>query len=105
MVKGQSKERRRFKRVSILQDVQFGDQEPRSYENISEDGMFIKTRDVFMEESILDLKFTLSKDLDPITVQAKVCHATEGKGMGVQFLELKPEDRNRIKEYIKTNMA
>ncbi len=92
---------RKFKRVSIMQDLNFGKQELRPLESVSEDGMFIPTPDVFMENSVLDLKFKLHNQRKQIVVKAKVRHAIVGVGMGVQFVNLKPEDRRRIRRFIK----
>jgi c-di-GMP-binding flagellar brake protein YcgR len=94
------KERRKFRRVSILQDLFFGDRLLHPLETISENGLFIATPDVFMKGSVLDLKFRLYRSEKPIVVKAEVRYAMEGRGMGVRFLDLKPEDRKRIKKFI-----
>jgi len=94
------KEKRKFKRVSILQDLFFGDRRLRPLETLSEEGMFIATPDVFLKGSILDLRFRLYKAEKPINVQAEVRYVQKGRGMGVRFLNLKPEDRKRIKQFI-----
>jgi c-di-GMP-binding flagellar brake protein YcgR len=95
------REKRKFKRVSILQDLYFGDQQMRPMESLSEEGMFIPTPDVFMKGSILDIKFKIFNDRNPISVQAEVRYVREGRGMGVRFLDIKPEDRKRIREFVK----
>ena len=94
-------ERRKYKRVSIFQEMYFGDRSVRRMDDISEQGMFIATPDIFMIGSILDLKFRLFNDDQPITVKAEVRYVQEGVGMGVHFTDLKGEDRERIKKFIK----
>jgi c-di-GMP-binding flagellar brake protein YcgR len=94
-------EKRKYKRVSILQDLHFGGKSIRKMENISEDGMFIPAADVFMSGSVLDLKFTLSNNQKPIVVKGEVRHAQEGVGMGVKFMDLKPADRKQIRAFVK----
>ena len=63
-------------------------------------GLMHRTMGGYLPESVLDLKFRLFNDDDPIEVQAEVRHVQEGIGMGVRFLNLKPEDRKRIQEFI-----
>lgn len=69
-------------------------------DDISEEGMFIATPDVFMKGSILDLKFRLFNQDQPISVKAEVRYVQEGVGMGVRFMNLEAEDRGRIKKFI-----
>jgi c-di-GMP-binding flagellar brake protein YcgR len=95
-----SKERRKYKRVTIVQEMFFGGRGIRKMDDISEEGMFITTPDAFMKGSILDLKFRLFNDDQPITVKAEVRYVKESVGMGVCFTNLKPEDRERIKKLV-----
>lgn len=93
-------ERRKYRRVTIVQEMLFGDRVSRKMDDISEEGLFIATPETFMEGSVLDLKFRLFNDGKLITVKAEVRYIQEGVGMGVRFKDLKPEDRKRIKEFI-----
>jgi len=93
-------ERRKYKRVTIIQEMFFGDRGVRKMDDISEQGMFIATPDVFMKGSILDLKFRLFNQDQPVSVKAEVRYVQEGVGMGVRFMNLKPEDRERIKAFV-----
>ena len=93
-------ERRKYKRVTIIQEMFFGDRGVRKMDDISEQGMFIATPDVFMKGSILDLKFRLFNQDQPVSVKAEVRYVQEGVGMGVRFMNLKPEDRERIKKFV-----
>jgi hypothetical protein len=94
------REKRHCRRVKILQDIHFGQQGQRRVDDISEQGMFIATPADYLPESVLDLKFRLFEDDAPIEVQAEVRYVQEGIGMGVKFLNLKPEDRKRIKKFV-----
>jgi len=94
-------ERRKHKRVSIIQEIFFGNRSLRRMDDISEQGMYIATPEVFMKGSIIDLKFRLFNDDQPVTVKAEVRYVQEGVGMGVRFTNLKAEDRERIKKFIK----
>ena len=94
-------ERRKHRRVTIFQEMFFGDRGERKMDDISEEGMFIATSEVFMKGSIIDLKFRLFNDDRPITVKAEVRYVQEGVGMGVHFTNLKTEDQERIKKFIK----
>jgi hypothetical protein len=94
------KEKRRHRRVKILQDIHFGDRGQRRMDDICEEGMFIATPTGYLPESVLDLKFRLFNDDVPIEVQAEVKYVQEGIGMGVRFLNLKPADRERIRKFV-----
>ena len=100
MKKKQWKEKRRFRRVSIFQELLFGDRQLRPLDALSEAGMFIATPDVFMKGSIIDLKFKLYNTEKPIVVKAEVRHVQKGRGMGVKFINLKPEDRKRLRQFV-----
>lgn len=93
-------ERRKYRRVTIIQEMFFGDRGIRKMDDISEQGMFIATPEVFMKGSILDLKFRLFNDDQPITVKAEVRYVQEGVGIGVRFMNLKPENRKQIKKFV-----
>jgi hypothetical protein len=95
-------DRRRFPRVSILQEILFDDRTLRKADDISEEGMFIATADTFLVGSVVDLKFRLFQDDRPIAVQAQVRHVTPGLGMGVRFLELPSAERSRIRKFVRT---
>ncbi len=94
------RERRRHKRVTILQEIFFGGRASRKMDDISEEGMFITSNEVFMVGSILDLKFRLFNDDQLITVKAEVRYSQEGVGMGVLFTNLKTKDRERIRAFV-----
>ena len=92
-------ERRRHQRVTIVQELLFGDRSRRKADDISEDGMFIVTHDQYLEHSVIDLSFRLFDEAEPIAVRAEVLHC-QPHGMGVKFVDLKPTDRERIRRFI-----
>ena len=93
-------ERRKHRRVTIFQEIFFGDKKSRRVDDISEEGMFIATADPFMKGSILDLQFRLFNEDKPISIKVEVRYAQEGVGMGVRFMNLKSEDGERIKKFV-----
>lgn len=101
MKRKRTNERRKCKRVTLFQEMYFGNRGVRKADDISEQGMFISAADVYLKGSIIDLKFRLFTKVDPITVQAEVCYSKEGKGMGVRFIDLKPKDRAQIRKFVK----
>ncbi|HEY5648107.1 MAG TPA: PilZ domain-containing protein [Nitrospiria bacterium] len=101
MASGTKSERRKHRRVTILQEVYFGEKKKRRLNDISEEGMFITTPEAFMKGSILDLSFRLFNDEKPIAVKGEVRYIEEGEGMGIRFVDLKPEDRERIRNFVK----
>lgn len=66
--------------------------------DISEDGMYIITKAEFLSGAILDIDFKI--DETPVKVKAIVQHSEPGIGMGVQFINLSPENYTLIKKFI-----
>lgn len=59
--------------------------------------MFIETIAAFPRGTVLDLKFRLREDDEaPVIVKARVLYSASSIGMGVEFLDLDPRDRDRI---------
>lgn len=101
MSKHGTHEKRSSNRVSILQEALFDGGKSHRATNVSEGGLFVATPESFyLEGSVLDLKFKLEGQDAPISTRAEVVHVVEGKGMGLRFLNLAPEDKERIRRYI-----
>jgi len=66
--------------------------------DISEDGMYIITKAEFLSGAVLDIDFKINDT--PIKVKAIVQHSQPGIGMGVQFINLTPENYTLIKEFV-----
>jgi len=75
--------------------------------NLSVGGMFLITKNPLPEQTRLRLRFCLPKDKNPVNALARVLWVREAvsaphlpPGMGVQFLECSPEDRQRIRAFV-----
>ena len=69
--------------------------------DLSVGGMYLETMTSFPEGTKLDLRFKIS-DADPefIEVQACVVYKQETVGLGLSFMNLSPENRDRIQKYV-----
>jgi CheY-like chemotaxis protein len=67
--------------------------------DISEDGMYIHTTANFVRDAVLDLDFDV--DNTHIKVKATIQHIQPGIGLGVKFINMSPEDRLVLKEFIR----
>ncbi len=99
-----SKEKRRNKRISIVKEIEVDGSRGRRATDLSVDGMYIDTFTPFAVGSTVELKFRLDDPddsvLSPIVTRAKVLYAQEGLGIGIQLIDLKADDRMRIKHQI-----
>jgi PilZ domain len=63
--------------------------------------MFIESIAAFPRDTVLKLKFKLGdNDSAPVVVQARVLYVANGIGVGVEFMDLTPEDRVRIEQLL-----
>lgn len=109
MAKGADK--RKSVRVPVDFEVRFtfGNQEHIAQAlNLSTDGMFIKTSYMLLQGDIVEVFFRLSGIDEPFWLKARVAWGTwiEGmnmptSGMGIQFVDLLPSQREHIKNYIR----
>jgi PilZ domain-containing protein len=92
---------RRWPRYSNLKDLSL------SYEgrsevfpirppDISPTGMFINTSADFPEGAILKVSFRLAKSNHPIDVRCEVRYCLAGVGIGVEFVNMHPDDQKAI---------
>jgi hypothetical protein len=97
-------EQRRSPRVSLFHEVVCeGRQATARSEaaDISIGGMFIDlVSPPFLPAELLTVRFPLGPDFRPVVVEAEVNYVQDGIGMGIRFLNLEPEDRERIDEYV-----
>jgi uncharacterized protein (TIGR02266 family) len=80
--------------------------------NISGGGIFIKTDEAFLLDTIVLLRFTLPHDSKPIEAEGKVvwCNPKGGrgyfpKGIGIKFTKLDSDDAERIKTFVDKHYA
>jgi c-di-GMP-binding flagellar brake protein YcgR len=70
--------------------------------NLSLGGMFIETTAPLPEESIFTVRFNLDQKDRVVTATAQVTYNIEKMGMGVNFMEIRPQDRDAIREYVES---
>lgn len=87
-------------RVTIVEDLYFDDKAIRPLVDLNQDGMFVATEAPYLEGSILELRFRLFQDDRKICTKAQVMYVQEGFGMGLQFVEISDEDRERIRSFV-----
>ncbi|MCX7944696.1 MAG: TIGR02266 family protein [Deltaproteobacteria bacterium] len=71
--------------------------------NISEGGLFFERTVPHPKGTIVNLKFTLPNQSEPIQVRGEIVNLpndSEGLGMGVKFLDLTEQQRKAISDYI-----
>ncbi len=75
--------------------------------NIGGGGLFIKTRDLLPVNTMVNLKFTLPDENEPIQTAGKVVwqRETEEKGMGVQFKNLNSKDEIKISALLRKSFG
>ncbi len=96
-------ERRRDKRISLIREIECEGEAGKFQKrlaDISFGGMFIDTLTAFAPGTIITIRFRLAHSDDPIVVTAKVLYVQDKIGTGVKFLDLKPEDREKIRELV-----
>lgn len=73
--------------------------------NISAGGMFIETKESLPVGTKLEMRFHLD-DGDPIVVaMGEVMYQVNKLGLGVRFVDLRPEDEDRIEDYVAKGIA
>src|SRR4051812_8744033 len=95
-------ERRATTRVNIRSQVWLGRDGVFTHSverltNLSTAGAFIETQNGHAVHSVLNMRFSLAADLITSTV---IVRYVQGRGMGVEFLDLSQEDRERIAAFI-----
>jgi len=70
--------------------------------DVSLGGMFIETTDPPPEGSLLTVRFNLDQKDRVVTASAQVVYNIEKMGMGVLFMEIKPQDRDAIRAYVES---
>ena len=94
-------EQTRFPRAALRVQVGHdGDELFGISRNISAAGMFIETRKVIALDPDLKLRFDLNDGGPPMSVSCQIRYLLPSSGLGVEFVDLSPGDRQRIKAYV-----
>ena len=67
-------------------------------------GAFLELGENHAIGSLVRLRFTTA-ELGEIACQAIVRNGLEGKGVGVEFLDIEPSDQERIKAFVEKHLA
>ncbi|MGE5326031.1 MAG: PilZ domain-containing protein [Deltaproteobacteria bacterium] len=103
LVENKKDERRQFPRVRLATQVESKDAVMLTFSrDVSEGGMFIECTSPQPTGSMLTLRFNLD-DQTNIVAKAVVTYQVRKFGMGVQFLDLTPENRKSIAAYVGRN--
>jgi hypothetical protein len=98
-------DRRKQKRIHFIKEVEVVGVGVRRCSDLSTDGMYLETVHSVPVGTLCDLQFKLSDtDPQPIKVQGRVIYVHDGVGMGLSFVNLKPEDSERIKQFVRIKL-
>jgi hypothetical protein len=102
--------RRTRQRASVRTEIWLGEngiftRSPEVLRDLSEGGAFVQTQQQFSKGSILSLCFDLPFTGYRISSTVIVRHCRDGAGIGVQFLDLSPEDRAELRDYVGDQVA
>ncbi len=92
-------ERRRYPRDRVSLRVECGRHDGVAIARASSlggGGLFLEQNDLTNLGSELDVRFRPAKHIPTIEAHVRVRHQIPGKGSGVEFLEIRPEDRQNI---------
>ena len=93
-------ENRSQKRISYIREIKIGSGIRRSTD-LSIDGMYLEASAKFPVGAFVELQFKLQEsDKIPLQLQAQVIYVHEGTGVGVRFLNLSTQDREKIQKFI-----
>lgn len=98
-------ERRKFQRLALRTEIWLGQdgiftRTNETLTDLSESGAFIETSQRYPVGAILSLRFRLPNLADFISCAIIVRHTKGGTGLGVEFLDLRIEDRQQIRLFI-----
>lgn len=103
MDNGSAAQRSKQRRILYPQDVQCETEAgnfTRRSSDLSSGGMFVDSLTILPPNSLMKIRFRLPDSDKPIEVSARVLYVRENIGAGVQFLGMKPVDRDRIESLI-----
>ncbi len=93
--------KRQYPRVRLATQVSCDDSMILAFSrDVSRGGMFVETRDALPTGSRLNLRFNLDADGPAVVASGVVTYQVEKMGMGIQFVDMSSEDRQRIKDFV-----
>jgi PilZ domain len=97
-------EHRESPRVSLFQEILCEGEKASAYSQAADigiGGMFVDhPSPPFAPQDLVTVRFVLAPDEGPIVVEAAVNYIQDGIGMGLRFLNLDPEDHQRVDAYV-----
>lgn len=93
------RERRRYPRILTDIEIEFDCMGVKTREKanvLGAGGMFVQTERADLVESDVALSFKASPSSSPIQARGKICYHVPGVGMGIEFTEIREEDRQHI---------
>jgi uncharacterized protein (TIGR02266 family) len=97
--------KRQFHRVRLATQVHCDDSMMLAFsQDVSLGGMFIETREPYAVGSRISLRFNLEPEGPAVVATGVVTYRVENLGMGVQFVDMSPEDRQRIHAYVAASL-
>ena len=104
-------ERRQYQRINQVIEVHFKDTESfaKAYmTNVGSGGLFIKAEETPELNQDITVRFTLPDNKEPITAEGKVVWVSPKtlkslsypSGMGVKFVHMSHEDKQRLDEFV-----
>jgi len=101
MAEPMQEDRRKHKRVHFIKEIEVVGVGIRRCSDLSIGGMYLDTHEHFPTGTQLHLRFKLhDADPHPIEIQARVLYVHEGLGIGLGFIDLRPEDRVKILKFV-----
>lgn len=98
--------KRQFPRARLATQVRFDDSMMLTFSrDVSVGGMFIEAREPLSIGARIGMRFALEEEGPAVVATGVVTYQVEKLGMGVQFVDMSPDDRHRIKSYILANLA
>ncbi|HTN42771.1 MAG TPA: PilZ domain-containing protein [Nitrospiria bacterium] len=101
MAEADQEERRKNKRIHFIKEVEVVGVGIRRCQDLSVGGMDLDTHEHFPAGTHLNLRFKLhDKDPQPIQILTRVLYVHDGVGIGLGFIDLKPEDQAKILKFV-----
>ncbi len=95
--------RRQYRRVVLVTEVECEALERKEVmvtRDVSAGGMFVTARYPLPIDSYLTVTFRIRLKDAPITCRARVRYTQPGVGMGIQFLDLSDEARDKLQKFV-----